>query len=144
MPYLTLPDLYTHLHPEVIEEITREDDTIVEKAIDAAVSEASMYLSRYNLVQLFGDSHTPPTITDEYLRSIVKTLACRHLTQLCGTGTHHDAVRASYADALQALKAIMTGQAQPTGWPYKGPDAPELPDGTAISWHSNPRRHNYY
>ncbi len=144
MPYLIIEDLYTHLHPEVIAEITRDDDAIVEKAIDAAISEAAMYLSRYDLVQLFGESHTPPTITDEYLKTIVKTLACRHLALLCGTGTHHDALRTAYTDAIASLKAIMTGQAQPAGWPYAADTAQNLPNGNAISWHSNPRRNNYY
>jgi hypothetical protein len=144
MPYLTIEDLYTHLHPEVIDEITRSDDTIVAKAIDAAICEASMYLSRYDLVQLFGNADTPPAIADEYLKSIVKTIACRHLALLCSTGTHHHAIHAAYTDALAALKTIMNGQAKPAGWPYNSGVVQDTPDSNAISWYSNRRRRNYY
>jgi hypothetical protein len=132
MPILIPTDLQTNLYREVIEEISRGDDTIAEKAIASAVSEAKMYLSRYDLLKLFGDAHADPVIEDEYLKSLVKSIACWHL------------FRTAYTDAVSALKSIMSGQAQPEGWPYAEAADTELPDSNSVSWQSNKRRNNYY
>ncbi len=145
MPIITATELETCLYPEVITEITRNDNTITERAINAAIQEAKMYLSRYNLLKLFGDGHTNPSVRDEYLKSIVKDLACWHLLRLSNTGVDYAVFRTAYQDALASLKNIMSGQAQPDGWPYaETSDAETPPDGNTISWTSNDRRNNYY
>jgi len=145
MPIITQADLATNIYPEVIDEITRKDATIVNNAIDTAVQEAKLYLSKYDLVQLFGTEEEQPTITDAYLNSLVKDLACWHLLRLSNVSMDYAVFRTAYEDALAALKSIMTGQAQPQSWPYRNTttaDAP--PEGNSISWSSNPRRNNFY
>jgi len=143
MPVITPSDLETNLYPEIITEITRADNSITERAISTAVQEAKIYLSRYDLVQLFGTDSTPPAIADDYLKSLVKDIACWHLLRLGNTTTDLGIFRTAYQDAITALKSIMSGQAQPEGWPY-AEAATQPPDGTAISWSSNERRNNYY
>lgn len=145
MPIITTADLATNIYPEIISEITRNDSSIADRAIAAAIQEAKMYLSRYDLLQLFGSDDTDATVHDEYLNSLVRAIACWHLVLLSNTGIDHAAFRTSYEDALNALKSIMAGQAQPQGWPYL--DTTETipaPDGDAISWQSNPKRNNFY
>lgn len=144
MPIITIADLATNLYPEVIAEITRSDDNIAATAITTAIQEAKMYLARFDLVQLFGTDTDEPTINDDYLKSLVKDLACWHLLRLSNVHADHAAFRIAYTDALAALKNIMAGQAQPQGWPYAAIASADLPDGDAISWHSNPRRDNFY
>ncbi len=144
MPIITSSDLATNIYPEIITEITRTDTTITDRAINAAIQEAKMYLARFDLVQLFGTDSTAPTVTDEYLKSLVKDLACWHLLRLSNVGIDYTAYRTAYQDAIGALKNIMAGQAQPEGWPYLDTSSEETPPGDSISWCSNPKRNNYY
>ncbi len=144
MPIITTSDLATNIYPEIITEITRTDTTITDRAINAAIQEAKMYLARFDLAQLFGTDSTPPTITDEYLKSLVKDLACWHLLRLSNAGIDYAAYRTAYQDAISALKNIMAGQAQPQGWPYLDTSTEGTPLGDSISWGSNPKRNNYY
>jgi hypothetical protein len=144
MPILSPADLQSNLYPEVIDEITRGDETIAERAIASAVCEAKMYLSKYDLLKLFGGAHADPVVDDAYLKSLVKSIACWHLLLLCGTGTDYQTFRTAYTDSVAALKSIMSGQARPEGWPYAVAAEEELPDGNAVSWQSNKRRNNFY
>jgi hypothetical protein len=145
MPLITTADLGTNIYPEIITEITRSDAAISDKAIATAIQETKMYLGRYDLVQLFGTETAAPTIADEYLKSLVKDIACWHLLRLSNTGIDYSAARVAYQDAISSLKNIMSGQAKPEGWPYLDTSATALPaDGNAITWNSNPKRSNYY
>ncbi len=143
MPIIDRTDLYTHLYAEIIDEITRADGALIDTAIDAAIQEAKTYLARYDLAQLFGTVTTAPAITDEYLKTLVKDIACWRLIRLCNTSVDYAAFRSAYQDAVAALNNIMKGLAQPD-WPYAGTDNLNIPDGTTVSWHSNTRRENHY
>lgn len=145
MPIITVAELETKLYAEVITEITRGDIAIAETAIAAAVQECKMYLSRYDLAQLFGTDTEPPTVADEYLNSIVKDVACWHLLRLCNTGVEYAISRTAYTDALDVLKSIKAGAVQPEGWPYKTQESnTALPDGNTVNWNSNRKRSNHY
>jgi hypothetical protein len=144
MPIIEPRDLETNIYPEILEEITRANSPITERAIATAISEAKLYLGKYDLLQLFGSNDSPPAIADELLKSLVKDIACWHLLRLANPGADHAAYRTAYNDATTILKNIMNGQAQPEGWPYASPANGELPDGNTISWSSNTKRSNYY
>jgi len=145
MPIITSSDLSTNIYSEIITEITRTDTSITDRAINTAIQETKMYLGRYDLLQLFGNDTTAPTITDEYLKSIVKDIACWHLLRLSNSGIDYTAFRTAYQDAISSLKNIMSGQAEPQGWPYLDTStSTPPPDGNSISWNSNPKRNNYY
>jgi hypothetical protein len=144
MPIISQADLATNIYAEIITEITRADSTIADRAINAAISEAKMYLARYDLVQLFGTDSTEPVVQDEYLKSLVKDLACWHLLRLSNAGVDFTAYRTAYQDAISTLKNIMAGQAQPAGWPYLDTTTETAPEGDAINWNSNPKRNNFY
>ena len=144
MPVITPADLATNIYPEIITEITRTDTTLANRAIDVGIQEAKTYLARFDLIQLFGTDTTPPTVTDEYLKSLVKDLACWHLLRLSNAGIDYAVYRTAYQDAISTLKSIMVGQAQPSGWPYADTAAESVPSGDAITWSSNPKRNNYY
>ena len=144
MPIIYQADLATNIYAEIITEITRADSTIADRAINAAISEAKMYLARYDLVQLFGTDSTEPVVQDEYLKSLVKDLSCWHLLRLSNAGVDFTAYRTAYQDAISTLKNVMAGQAQPAGWPYLDTTTETAPEGDAINWNSNPKRNNFY
>lgn len=143
MPLITPADLSTHIYTEIINEITRNDDSIATIAINAAIQEAKLYLSRYNLVQLFGTETIEAVINDTLLKSLVKDIAVWHLLKLSNTNIDQATHRLAYEDAIKTLKNIMSGAAVPDGWPFAEPATNES-DGDTISWTSNEKRRNYY
>jgi hypothetical protein len=144
MPLITITDLETNIYPEIVAQITRNNNDIVATAISTAVQEAKMYLGRYDLPQLFGTEDVEPTVNDDLLKCLLKDIACWHLLRLANPGADYHAYRTAYHDAIGTLKNIMSGQAQPEGWPYADTSANEFPPGDTISWNSNPRRSNHY
>jgi hypothetical protein len=144
MPIISPADLSTNLYAGTIDEITRSDASITQRAINAAIQEAKMFLTRFDLVQLFGTDTDGPSVPDEYLKSLVKDIACWHLIRLSSTGVDQATCRQAYQDALAALKSIQAGQAQPAGWPYATTSPYTAPSGDAIAWSSNPKRNNFY
>ncbi|MBX2904877.1 MAG: hypothetical protein KF744_02485 [Taibaiella sp.] len=143
MPIITAADLGTNLYPEIIDEITRADGSMTDAAISVAENEAKMYLGRYDLEALFGTATAAPTFADAYLQSLVKDLACWHLLRVANPGADYQAFRTAYLDALNALKEIRNGAANPYAWPYAAALS-DTPDGDAVSWTSNERRNNHY
>lgn len=144
MPIITSSDLSSNIYPEIIIEITRGDTTITESVITSAIQEAKMYLSKYDIVQLFGTGSKEPTIVDEFLKSIVKDIACWRLIKLSNPSIDYSVFRTAYEDALKVLNNIMTGQMQPEGWIYAETNPDSIPQGNSISWSSNEKRNNYY
>jgi phage gp36-like protein len=147
MPYLLAADLDTHIYAEIRDEITREDAARVTSAIKEAVSEAKSYLSRFDLVALFG-TEVPlaaPTVDDEHLKSIIKSIAVWRLVRLANPNISIAMARTNYEDAIKWLMAVQSGKADPEGWPYKA-DNPDTPfnEGALVDWSSNTKRGNHF
>ena len=144
MPVINQADLNTHLYTEVLTEIIRRDDNIATKAINAAESEAKMYLGRYDLPALFGDEHNAPLVHDEFLKHLLKDMACWYIIRLANPVIDYKSFRAAYENAIQTLEKIMQGLANPDGWPLREASTDCLPANDAISWSSNTKRNNYF
>ncbi|MDR3681529.1 MAG: DUF1320 family protein [Flavipsychrobacter sp.] len=144
MPIITTADLYTHLYTDVLNEIIRNDSTIADKVISAAILETKMYLSRYDLVQLFGTDTTTPAVQDEFLKSLVKDIACWHLVRLSNAGIDYTTARTIYEDAINTLTAIKQGDVQPQGWPYADTKDETTPQGDNVAWSGQLKRENYF
>lgn len=144
MPIITPTELDTHLYPEVTAALTRDDNTILSRAITAAEREVKLYLGKFDLTALFGTESEAPAVDDELLKQLVKDVACWHLLRLSNNGTEIAIFRTAYVDALSTLKNIMNGQAVPAGWPYAAIATSEPTDGNAVNWSSNERRSNHY
>ncbi|NOS94549.1 MAG: DUF1320 family protein [Cyclobacteriaceae bacterium] len=149
MAFITKTDLETHIYAELITEITRGNDTNIDKAIGSAISEAKMYLSRYNLLALFGNATTDPTVVDEYLehlRHLVTDIACWHLVKLSNPNIDLKLFRTLYEDAIKTLEKIMKGQATPEGWPYKADDpaTESYNENASVQYSSNPKRTQHF
>lgn len=124
---------------------TTNPDLIVTTTIASAIAEAKGYLSRFDLLALFGDADTEPTVEDEHLKSIVKSLACWKLITLANPNVDLKLFRTMYEDAIKWLQQVQKGQADPEGWPYKADD-PETPgnENSGIQWSSNTKRKQHF
>jgi hypothetical protein len=144
-PIIIPDDLKTHIYPEILEEISRADDTIITTAIDNGISEVKIYLSRYDLTQLFGDAgtDTAASFTDPYLTGICKDVICWNLIKLANPNVNYQHIRQCYDDAITALKMIQAGKANPN-WPYLDPSGITTPPGISVSIIANTKRNNRY
>lgn len=144
MAYLVKADLASHTYIENVDEITRDDDTQVTKAINAAVSMAKGYLSRFNRTKLFVETD-PDFVTDENLKSKVKDMACFNLLTLCNANMNYDVFDNLNKLAISWLKDVQSGKVDPEGWPYKDDDAAtDYPENNTVSMITNPKRSNHY
>jgi len=159
MPYLVKADLYNNLYPEIIDTITRDEDDKVTTAINRAIDEAKTYLNRYDLLALFGNDTTGPTITSDYLKMLVTDLACWHLCRLSNPNVDLALFRTAYEDAKKDLAKAMDGKLDPI-WPLRTDnddttdnDAPGYPveginpgfdKGGNIGWNSGRKRRNHW
>lgn len=145
MSLITPADLRTHIYAEIITEITRNDETIVVQAIEAAESEAMLYLSRYDIQEIFGSTEVPSTFDDPLLLRLLKDITVWHIIRLSNTGIDQATHRTAYQDAIQILTGIKDGRVSPHAWPYADTAETTSPrDGDTISWNSNLKRHNHY
>lgn len=115
------------------------------KAISAAVAEVKSYLSRYDLLKLFGNDVIPPEVNDEHLKNIVKDVAVWYLLRLANPNIDLALFRTIYEDAIKWLTLVQKGQADPEGWPYPTDDADtDYDESAGIQWSSNPKRGQHY
>jgi phage gp36-like protein len=144
-PYLVIEDFNTHIYNEIIAEIIRGDADIADKAIQEAIALAKSYLSRFNLVQLFGTESENPVVKDENLKARVKDIAVWRMVRLANPNLTIEIARANYEDAIAWLKDVQSGKADPEGWPYKEDDAAtNFSEGNTTSIISKPTRINNY
>lgn len=110
MAFLTIQELNTHLHDELVETITRGDATIAEAAIDAAIAEAKGYLTRFDCTRIFSASGSK---RNQLLLIFVKDIAIWHLINLCNAGTELQFRQDRYERAIDWLKAVQRGDVSP-------------------------------
>lgn len=84
MAFITPKELETHLYKENIEAISREDETILTAAIDAALQEAYGYLGAYDRKKIFEATGSQ---RNALLLIFVKDIAVWHFVNLCNAGT---------------------------------------------------------
>ncbi len=131
------------MRAEIVDKITRDDDTIADTAIAAAIAEAKSYLAKYDTADLFGDT---PTVADANLKMKVKDMACWHLVKLANPNVNFELFRTAYEDAIEWLKEIRSGEGgDPEGWPYKEDDADtDRTEGQGFYSSSNTKRSNHW
>ncbi len=122
MPYTPIiqpSDLNSVMYPEIQTEISRNDGgAIAIEAIAAALDEAKMYLTRYDLAALFGDpvANTAATFTAPLLTRSVKSIAVWNFIQLANVNINYESQKLLYEQAIATLRRIQKGEADPT-WP---------------------------
>lgn len=110
---LTIDDLKTHLYTEVIETISRDDESLVQEAIDAAEYEAIGYLERYDTEDLFSKEDDN---RDKTLLMYLKDMAVWNLLAVSNPDTDLDFREKRYKTALNWLTKIQGGKLTPKNW----------------------------
>ncbi len=144
-PIVTPAEL-NNIYPEIITEITRNDGgALATEAIDTAIEEIKMYLTRYDMIQLFGDAANAiaASFTNAYLSRIVKDIAVWHLIQLANPNIDYEIYKHRYEEHIASLRRIQKGDADPK-WPYLDTTGEAAPQGDSVSAFSNPKRNNSY
>ena len=111
--FLSKEDFNTHLYPEIIDTISREDDLILDDAIEAAIGEAESYLGRFDTDALFEATDDD---RDKTLLLYVKDITVWHFIAVCNADTDIDMRESRYNKAINWLKNIQSGKVSPKGW----------------------------
>lgn len=107
-------DLKTHLYNEQITAISRNDETLIVDAIDAAEGEAKGYMSRYDIDTVFG---AVGTARDKTLLMWLKDMATWHFITLANANADMEFRESRYNQGVAWLKNIQSGKIVPYGWP---------------------------
>lgn len=123
------------MHLDTVDVITGGDDTIVDAAIDGAVSEAKGYLSDYDITAMFG-----ATGNDRHplLVTFVKDIAVWHLVVLSNYNADIELREKRYNRAIEWLKSVQKGLVVPD-LPRPADDSPKT-----ILYGSNPKRTQHF
>jgi hypothetical protein len=143
MPFISPSELSTHLYGEITAEIHRGNTSIVQAAIDAAISEASSYLNAFDVAAVFAATGTN---RHAYLLLCVKDIAVWHYIQLANPAVEMQLRLERYEKAIEWLTKVQKGQAVPN-LPYPEPPVDTNGDGDAdgyIKWGSNTKRINNF
>lgn len=148
-PIITPATLVNKIYQQQIDEITRDTPDIVTEAIDAAIAEAKMYLTRFDLVALFGDptateanpSGVSATFTDVNLTNMIKQLAIWQLLALANPNINYDDAKARYEMAIKQFIRIQDGKSAPK-WPYNDVTKEDTPPSLEVYSFSGPKRNN--
>lgn len=150
--FLSITELKTHLYEEIANEISRNDNTIIEEAIMQGIDEVKSYLPKYDLAVIFKYtvSDTYPTLQswlnarNRKLLSVTKDVSAWALIKLANPNIDLSFRRTLYEDAIDWLEKVQKGNADP-----QLPLLPEVtgPEGTqsgVIVWGSNSKRNNHF
>lgn len=133
--FITKAELGSHMHLDTIDVITGGDDTLVNAAIDGAISEAKGYLSDFNSDAIFNATGTE---RHPLLVTFVKDIAVWHLVALSNYNADIEFREKRYNRAVEWLKAVQKGLVIP--------DLPRTDDisKNPIIWGSNEKRNQHF
>lgn len=131
--FIAKDELKTHMSIDNIDVITGNDDTIVESAIDSAVSEAKGYLNDFDIDAIFSATGAS---RNTLLLTFIKDIAVWHFMTLSNYQADVEFRKTRYERAIAWLKSVM-----------KGDVVPDLPKRVTsddkparIIWGSNPKK----
>ena len=141
---ITTTDLYTVIYKVIIDQIIRNDETIITTAISNAIDEVKLYVTRYDILQLFGDETTAPTVNSPVLKQFCVRIACWNIICLANPNVNYDSIRSLYDRTIEQLKMIRDQKTQPAGWPYKDTTGQSAPKGSSVAASYIPKRSNNF
>lgn len=135
----------TSLYPEIINKITRNDNSAAELQILAAEEYARSFLFKYDLTAIFGTETEAPTHPSELIKRIVKTIASYYLVRMANPNVQIELFRADFEDVKTLLEDLRDGKNN-SGLPYApdNADTPEDEGNSDIYYSSNPKRTNHF
>jgi phage gp36-like protein len=140
--FLTAGELKTHLYEDVVNEITRNDDSIIDDAIDTALDEMKGWLSKYDIDNYFAT--VAPSARNKKLLSICKDISAWYLIHLCNVTIDYDKWRTLYEDATTWLSQVQKGQVVLTLPQAVVPGSTPPTAVSPVKWASNTKRNNHF
>jgi Protein of unknown function (DUF1320) len=140
--FLTAGELKTHMYEDVVNEITRNDDAIIDDAIDTAIDEMKGWLSKYDVDNYLAT--VVPAERNKKLLSVCKDLSAWYLIHLCNVTIDYGKWQELYDSGTTWLSQVQKGQVVlniPLAVvPGSNPATPVSP----IKWSSNSKRNNHF
>lgn len=125
MPLITVEDLATHIYPEGMDAISRDDDAKVQEAIDSAILTASQYLTRYNVTTIFATEDPAEKAKYANLITYVKDIAKWNFIAVANVTVDLDLAERRFTAAMRELRDIRSNiQA---GWPLLEEEVSDKP-----------------
>ena len=141
MAFITPEELETHLYKENIEAISREDETLLTAAIDAALQEAYGYLGAYDRKKIFEATGRQ---RNALLLIFVKDIAVWHFVNLCNAGTDLQLRQDRYERAVAWIRQVQKSDVKPD-LPVMDEDGDGIPDTAGeYIYGSNPKRNQHF
>ncbi|TAN18818.1 MAG: DUF1320 domain-containing protein [Chitinophagaceae bacterium] len=144
MSFLSPTELNTHLYGEIVNELTRGDNTVAQMAIDAGTAEVKGYLSDYDIVTIF--SQTGPN-RDPLILLFNKDVAAWHLVCLANPNIDIQLRKDRYDNAIAWLKGVQSGKIVPdlplVPLPVDNQGNPIIQEGK-FRWGGNMKRESHY
>lgn len=139
MSFLTIAEMKAYLYEENVDVITRDDDTIVQAAIDTAMGEAKGYLGNYDRAVIFAQQAAN---RNALLLTMCKDLAAFHIVKLSAAGVNYEYRKQVYDRAVQWFKDVQKGNILPDLPTLNTEDGQPLTAG--IRYGSNPKRVQHF
>lgn len=135
----TKADIQLALYGEIIDEISRDNDELIDEKIEDAKGEMFGYLNRYDTVVMFG-----PDWQNAYFKRLCVSMIAWQLIHLSLPGVRQELIRTNYEDTIKVLGKIQLGTVRPD-WPLRPEDpATNIDDAGNVQYSSNPKRRNHY
>lgn len=112
MAFLTANDIHTHLYAGVVDEINREDETILNEAIAAGVEEVKGYLTAYDIDTIFNPAQ--PTDRNPVILMYAKDITVWHYIQLANPAIDIELRLKRYEQAIRQLEKVQSGKFNPS------------------------------
>ncbi|MDX9703919.1 MAG: DUF1320 family protein [Candidatus Auribacterota bacterium] len=139
MAFITKDDLGQDIYDEILNGVTRADDSKIQTACNEAQAEIDGYIcARYDSGDLFAKTGDGRNKT---ILAIARTIAIYKLNKVCNTMT--ELRRIDYEDAIKTLDKIQSGKFILSGAKLTGQTDETIPE-TQVSAISNPKRTNYF
>lgn len=135
MAYLTPDEINTHLYGEIADEISRGDNSILQTAIDAAISEMRGYISFYDVDTILA---TTGTNREPILLMFTKDIAVWHFISLANPNVEIELRETRYENAIKWLNKVQKGETVPNLPPATNPD--ETVQTGKVKFGSNTKR----
>lgn len=142
MALVTVEELgQSDLYPEIISKITRGSDTEAELQLATAEDIVKGYLSKYDLVAVFGDATTQPTVESLSVKRIIKTIAAWFLIKRANPNVNTELFYDDYKNAIKWLEEVQEGKIN-LGLPV-APCTTDTEANDGVYFNSLPKQRNF-
>lgn len=140
--FITPADFTNRVYQEKIDSISNGDAALLPEAIAAAVKEAQLYLSRFDIVDLFSKEGSD---RDPLLLQWLKDISIWNFIGLANPGIDYEDSLTRRNLAIATLKSLQSSSAVPFGWNVATNADPTDTSDPSVSIHvaSQPKRPTY-